>query len=97
MTIMLELDSEQETRLRDQAEAMGLAPVDFLKRIAGLDIVDKPIEKEFAGKTLADVLDGSIGIVDSSEYFGGQSSDLSTRTGKAFAEMLQKDHLQEPC
>lgn len=94
MTIMLELDPTQEARLRDQAEALGLAPADFLKRVAGLDNPPEPMEDRFAGRTLADVLAGSIGTVDSAGYFGGQPSDLSTRTGKAFAEMLHEEHAQ---
>lgn len=94
MTIMLELDPTQEARLRDQAEAWGLAPAEFLKRVAGLDNPPEPTEDKFAGKTLADVLAGSIGTVDSADYFGGQPSDLSTRTGKAFAEMLHEEHAQ---
>lgn len=92
MTIMLELDQTQEARLRNQAEALGLAPTDFLKRVAGLDNLPEPLEDKFAGKTLADVLADGIGSVDSAEYFGGQPSDLSTRTGKAFAEMLHEKH-----
>lgn len=94
MTILLELDAVQEARLRDQAEALGLAPADFLKRVAGLDNLLELVEDRFAGKTLADVLTDGIGSVDSAEYFGGQPSDLSTRTGKAFAEMLQEKHAQ---
>lgn len=94
MTIMLELDQTQEARLRDQAEALGLAPTDFLKRVAGLDKPSEPVEDRFAGKTLADVLTDGIGSVDSAEHFGGQPSDLSTRTGKAFAEMLHEKHAQ---
>ena len=92
MTIMLELNPVQEARLRDQAEALGLAPADFLKRIAGLDNPPDPVEDKFAGKTLADVLVDGIGSVDSAEHFGGQPSDLSSRTGKAFAEMLHTNH-----
>ena len=92
MTIMLELDPAQEARLRDQAEALGLAPTDFLKRVAGLDNPPDPAQNAFAGKTLADVLGGSVGTVDSAEHFGGQPSDLSTKTGKAFAEMLHEEH-----
>jgi len=64
MTIMLELNPTQEARLRDQAEALGLAPTDFLKRVAGLDNPPELVENRFAGKTLADVLVGSIGTVD---------------------------------
>ncbi len=94
MTILLELDAAQETRLRDQAEALGLAPTEFLKWVAGLDNLPEPIEDRFAGKTLADVLTDGIGSVDSADYFGGQPSDLSTRTGKAFAEMLHEKHAQ---
>ncbi len=52
MTIMLELDSNQETRLRDQAEALGLAPVDYLKRVAGLENPGEIVGNEFAGQTL---------------------------------------------
>jgi hypothetical protein len=92
MTIILELDSAQETRLRDQAAALGLTPADSLKRLAGLDDPPQPTEDRVAGKTLADVLAGSIGTVDSAARFGGQPSDLSPRTGKAFAEMLHEDH-----
>jgi hypothetical protein len=94
MTIMLELDSAQEARLRDQSEALGLAPTDFLKRAAGLDNPPEPAADMFAGKTLADVLTDGIGSVDSADYFGGQPSDLSTRTGKAFAEMLHEKYTQ---
>ena len=81
MTIMLELDSTQEARLRDQAEALGLAPTDFLKRVAGLDSPPEPMEDRFAGKTLADVLAGSIRTVDSAEHLGGKPSDLPTAIG----------------
>lgn len=94
MKIMLELDPTQEARLRDQAEALGLAPTDYLKRVAGLDNPPEPVEDRFAGKTLADILAGSIGTVDSAEHFGGQPSDLSTRTGKAFAEMLHEEYAE---
>lgn len=96
MTIMLELDPYQEARLRDQAEALGLAPADFLKRVAGLDAPPEEVLDRFAGKTLADVLADSIGTMDSADYFGGQPSDLSTRTGKAFAEMLREDRCSLP-
>ncbi len=93
MTITLELDPTQEARLRDQAEALGLAPVDFLKRVAGLESAPgRAVADAFAGKTLADILAGSIGTVDSAEHFGGQPSDLSTRTGEAFGEMLHEEH-----
>ncbi len=95
MTIMLELDPTQEARLRDQAEALGLAPADFLKRVAGLDNPPEPAENVFAGKSLADVLGESVGTVDSAEHFGGQPSDLSTRTGKAFGEMLHEEHARQ--
>ncbi len=94
MTILLELDAVQEARLRDQSEALGLAPADFLKRVAGLDKPSEPVEDRFAGKTLADVLTDGIGSVDSTDYFSGQPSDLSTRTGKAFAAMLHEKHAQ---
>jgi len=94
MTITLKLDSEQEARLRDQAEALGLAPVDYLKRVAGLENPPEAAKNEFGGQTLADVLGDSVGTLDSAAYFGGQSSDLSTRTGKAFAEMLHTEYAQ---
>ena len=81
MTIMLELDPTQEARLRDQAEALGLAPADFLKRAAGLDDPPEPVADASEGRSLADILAGSIGTVDSAEHLLSWPAGSSAGTG----------------
>ncbi len=72
MKLVLELTAEEQARLRHKAERFGLDDAAFLRMV----INDTPAA-ELAARSLAEMLDGRIGVVDSSDAMGGAPSRLS--------------------
>jgi hypothetical protein len=97
-TIMITLPSEIETALSGEAERLGTTPELLAARILHERFEDAAIpEDQGEGitpdkpepKNLAEFLGDFIGCVDSS-HGTGKTSNLSERTGDAFAEILQQ-------
>ena len=87
MTITLTQDIERA--LAERAAREGTTPellaLNDLRQLYAPELPDAP---SFEGKTLADVLAGHLGTVDSSARLGGQPARLSEDEGQSFAEHL---------
>lgn len=92
MTITL--TPEIERALSERAARQGTTPEMLaLHDLRGLYLdINEP--KGFQDKTLAEVLAGRVGTVDSSERNGGGPSHLSEKTGERFTEHLVEKHRQ---
>ena len=91
MTLTLELPPEKEERLRQKAQAQGIAvedyAIDALMQAVGEQAVPAADER-----TLAEALVGLIGVVDSSKYNGGQVSHAAENSGEEFTKILIEKH-----
>src|SRR5688572_1762351 len=97
-TIMITLPSEIESALSGEAERLGTTPELLAAQIVHERFEDAAIPADQGEETtsgqpeprnLAEFLRDFIGCVDSSHGTGKQSN-LSERTGEAFAEILQQ-------
>ena len=92
MSITLELPSQEEAWLRRRAARQGKDLDNFV-----YDLVQREAqqEREIAaaaelgeGQSLAEALEGLIGVLDSSQKNGGQSSHVAENTGEEFTNIL---------
>ena len=92
MSITLELPSQEEAWLRRRAARQGKELDNFV-----YDLVQHEAQQEREreataqlgeGQSLAEVLEGLIGVLDSSEKNGGQASHIAENAGEEFANIL---------
>lgn len=98
--MQITLSLELEKALIQRAQQVGIAPdqlaTDLLRQqLNGLQF-DPPVHEEMRAKTLADFLEGYIGVIQSGKGLNG-GAGLSEKTGKNFARLMmqkrQKGHL----
>lgn len=93
-TMKISVPPDIERALTARAHALGTTPeilaVDSLREhlSSESDLDEKPAELSEA-KTLADLLDGYVGVLHSSEHVSG-GAQLSEHTGKKFADGLAR-------
>ena len=93
--MIITLTPDLEIALARHAERQGTTPEllalhDLHELYKEKQSEEAQTEEQFAGKTLADVLAGRIGVIRSSEHTGVPTSYLSESEGEGFA-----DHLAE--
>ena len=90
MTLTLELPPEKEARLRQKAQAQGIAVEDY-----AIDALMQTVDETAPaadGRTLAEALVGLIGVVDSGKHNGGKASHAAENSGEVFGEILLEKH-----
>ena len=92
MSITVELPSQEEAWLRRRAARQGKDLDDFVYELAQQE-AQQEREREAAaqlgaGQSLAEVLEGLIGVLDSSKKNGGQASHVAENTGEEFTNIL---------
>lgn len=92
--MQLTLTPDIENALKEQAEKAGITPqqlaLESLRRL----FVSVNTDTEEKSPTLADFLDGYIGVLHSSEFIEG-GAQLSEDTGKKFAELMMQKRRQD--
>jgi len=92
--MQLTLTPDIENALKEQASKVGITPqqlaLESLRRLFVLGNTDA----EENSPTLADFLDGYIGVIHSSEFIEG-GAQLSEDTGKKFAELMMQKRKQD--
>ena len=93
MTITL--TAELERALTERAERQGTTPeLLALSDLQALYVLEATPQGEAQGRTLADVLAGRLGAIDSSAHTGGQPSRLSEDDGRSFSDHLAEKRRQ---
>ncbi len=92
MSINLELPSQEEAWLRRRAARQGKDLDDFVYELVQREALqEREIEAASevgAGQSLAEALEGLIGVLDSSKRNGGQVSHVAEKTGEEFTNIL---------
>lgn len=90
----LTLTPEIESAIKKQASQAGTTPekiaLDGLRMlfVSGVEAADE------SPTTLADFLDGFIGVIRSSEFVAG-GAQMSEKSGKQFAELMMQKRMQD--
>ncbi len=97
MAITLNLAPEQEARLREKARRQGREAENYAAEIILRDInwTAKEIigaSMPEPGQSLAEALEGLIGVLDSSQKNGGQVSHIAENTGEEFTKTVVEKH-----
>ena len=93
MSIMLNLAPEEETLVRQKARAQGREAESYVTELVLRDINSFSVPTvETPTRSLAESLEGLIGVLDSSQKNGGRVSHVAENTGKEFAKMLVEKH-----
>ena len=92
MSITLKLPLQEEAWLRQRAARQGKDLDNFVYDLVQQE-AQQEREREAAaqqgeGKSLAEALEGLIGILDSSEKNGGQASHIAENSGEEFTNIL---------
>lgn len=92
MSITLELPSQEEAWLRKRAARQGKDLDNFVYELVQHE-AQQEREREVAAEpgadqSLAEALEGLIGVLDSSKKNGGQVSHIAENTGEEFTNIL---------
>lgn len=92
MSITLKLPTQEEAWLRRRAARQGKDLANFVYDLVQQE-AQQEREREAAaqqgeGQSLAEALEGLIGVLDSSEKNGGQASHIAENTGEEFTNIL---------
>ena len=94
-TMTITLTQDIERALTERAQRQGTTPeLLALNDLRSLYVPEEQVEGPSVGKTLADVLAGHLGTVDSSARTGGRPSRLSEDDGSSFAAHLAEKRRQ---
>lgn len=93
MTITIDLPPDEEARLQKRAARQGKDLNRFVRDVvqqeaARESYLDQPQE----GQSLAEALEGLIGVLNSSEKNGGKVSHVAENTGEEFTNILVEKH-----
>ncbi len=92
MSIVIELAPEEEARLRARAARQGQDAAAYAASVLRRDISDAVPAPE--GETLADFLEGYIGVVDSRELNGGKRSHAAQNSEAEFGRIMDEKQRQ---
>jgi hypothetical protein len=87
MTVTIDIAPQVEASLRRKAAAAGESLSGYLRRLAEREADGKPV----AAPSLAEMLAGRIGVIDSAENTDGKPSRLSEHK-TAFGDHLDRKH-----
>lgn len=98
MTLTLDFNAEEEARLHEAAKK-GQEVGDYLLTLVSRDLRSPAqkyaeLNKEFAGVSLAEALDGYIGTADSSTANGGKPSNAARNSEKEFGKIMDEKRRQ---
>ncbi len=93
MTITINLPPEKEARLKRRAARQGKDLESFFSGLVDReDAQESDLELPKEGQSLAEALEGLIGVLDSSQKNGGKVSHIAENTGEEFTNILvEKD------
>lgn len=99
MTLTMNLSPEEESRLREQAARSGQDVGDYLLTLARREFSSpaemyEELNKKFAGMSLAEALQGHIGLVDSRELNNGAMSDFARNSEEEFGKIMDEKRRQ---
>ncbi len=95
MTLTMNLNPEEEARLREKAARRGQDEADYAASVLRHDIYTLPVDEEPAeGQSLADFLEGYIGTVDSSATNGGKPSNAARNSEEEFGKIMDEKRRQ---
>lgn len=93
MTITINLPPEEEARLRKRAARQGKDLNEFVRGVVQREATHESyLEEPEQGQSLAESLEGLIGLLNSKEKNGGQVSHVAENTGEEFANMMVEKH-----
>lgn len=89
MTVTIDLTPEEETRLQKRAARRGQGIESYLHHIIHQEARQED-NTDFPepGQSLAEALEGLIGVLDSSQKNGGKVSHVAENTGEEFTNIL---------
>lgn len=99
MTLTMNLSPDEEARLREKAAQRGQDIGDYLLTLARREFSNpaemyEELNKKFAGMSLAEALQGHIGLFDSRELNNGQMSDLAGNSEEEFGKIMDEKKRQ---
>ena len=99
MTLTISLSPEEEARLQEAAAQRGQDVGDYLLTLARREFgspteMYEELNKKFAGMSLAEALEGHIGLFDSRELNNGQMSDLAGNSEEEFGKIMDEKRRQ---
>ncbi len=93
MTITIDLPLDQEARLQKRAARQGKDLNRFVRDVMQQEAArESDGEHPQEGQSLAEALEGLIGVLNSSEKNGGKVSHIAENTGEEFTNMLMEKH-----
>ena len=96
MTITINLPPEEEARLRKRAARQGKDLNDFVRGVVQREAVQESyLEEPEQGQSLAEALEGLIGVLDSGPKNGGKVSHIAENASEEFTNMLVEKHEAE--
>jgi len=89
MTVTIDLPPDEEARLQKRAARQGKNLNDFVRDVVQREAMqESDLEPPQEGQSLAESLEGLIGVLDSRQKNGGKVAHVAEETGKQFADML---------
>lgn len=93
MTITINLPPEEEARLQRRAARQGKDLNDFVRGVVQREAIQESyLEGPEQGQSLAEALEGLIGVLSSREKNDGQVSHVAENTGEEFTTMIVEKH-----
>ena len=99
MTLTISLSPEEEARLQEAAAQRGQDVGDYLLTLARREFSSpteryQKLNEKFAGMSLAEALEGYIGVVDSREFNNGAMSDAARNSEEEFGKIMDEKRRQ---
>lgn len=89
MTVTIDIPPDEEARLQRRAARQGKDITSFLHDVAMREATQESyLEQPQEGQSLAEALEGFIGILSSKQKNGGEASHVAENTGEEFANIL---------
>lgn len=89
MTILIDLLPEEEARLQRRATRQGKDIDSFVRGVVQREVIQESyLEPPEEGQSLAEALEGLIGVLDSSQKNSGKVSHVAENTGEEFTKIL---------
>ena len=93
MTITIDLPPDQEARLQKKAERQGKDLNRFVRDVIQREAIqENSLEQPQDDQSLAEALEGLIGVLDSGPKNGGHASHVAENTGEEFTRLIVEKH-----
>ena len=95
MSIVIDLAPDEEARLRAKAARHGQDAADYIAALLRQDMDNAPAAPSFPDEpTLADFLEGYVGVVDSRELENGRLSHFAQNSEAEFGKIMDEKQRQ---